>query len=94
MGWQEFVGDAGACVSLEHFGASAPTTGSSSSSSASPPSHVVAAAKASLARVGKITGTDHRRLTSADQEHDNDDGWQNSPTPASPSGSTTSPVSG
>ena len=24
LGWREFVGDAGECVSLEHFGASAP----------------------------------------------------------------------
>jgi len=55
LGWRGFVGDAGECVSLEHFGESADyqtlyrefgfTT-----------EHVVAAAKASLARLGPRSG--------------------------------------
>ncbi len=55
LGWRGFVGDAGECVSLEHFGESADyqtlyrefgfTT-----------EHVVAAAKASLARLGHKSG--------------------------------------
>jgi transketolase len=56
MGWREFVGEAGEIVSIDHFGASA----------AGPvlfeqfgftPDRVVAAAHASLERVGEITGT-------------------------------------
>jgi transketolase len=55
LGWRGFVGDAGECVSLEHFGESADyqtlyrefgfTT-----------EHVVAAAKASRARLGHKSG--------------------------------------
>ncbi len=54
--WREFVGDAGECVSLEHFGASAPHTvlfeqfGFTGD-------RIVAAAHASLSRVGVITGS-------------------------------------
>ncbi|HEV2088949.1 MAG TPA: hypothetical protein VGR21_11625, partial [Cryptosporangiaceae bacterium] len=55
MPWREFVGDAGESVSLEHFGASAPHTvlfeqfGFTAD-------RIVAAAHASLSRVGVITG--------------------------------------
>jgi transketolase len=53
MSWHEFVGDAGECVSLEHFGASAPYQvlfdqfGFTAD-------RVVAAARAALSRVGEI----------------------------------------
>jgi transketolase len=56
MSWHRIVGDCGETVSIEHYGASAPyqvlfeqfgfTT-----------DHVVAAAHASLAKVGDITGS-------------------------------------
>ena len=57
QGWHEFVGDAGECVALEHFGASAPYTvlyeqfGFTAE-------RVVAAARASLSKLGKTTNTD------------------------------------
>jgi transketolase len=56
MSWRDLVGDHGECVSIEHFGASAPYQvlfeqfGFTAD-------HVVAAARASLARVGAITGS-------------------------------------
>jgi transketolase len=56
MSWRHLVGDAGECVSIEHYGASAPYQvlfeqfGFTADK-------VVAAAHASLARVGEITGT-------------------------------------
>ncbi|HEX5540499.1 MAG TPA: transketolase [Micromonospora sp.] len=56
MSWREFVGDHGECVSLEHYGASAPyqmlyeQLGFTAD-------RVVAAAHASLTRIGAITGT-------------------------------------
>jgi transketolase len=56
MGWQDLVGEHGECVSLEHFGASAPYQvlfdqfGFTAD-------RVVAAARASLARLGAIQGT-------------------------------------
>ncbi|HEX5542747.1 MAG TPA: transketolase [Micromonospora sp.] len=56
MSWREFVGDDGECVSLEHYGASAPyqvlyeQLGFTAD-------RVVAAAHASLTRIGAITGT-------------------------------------
>jgi transketolase len=52
MSWHDLVGDAGECVSLEHYGASAPYQvifeqfGFTAD-------HVVAAANASLARAGQ-----------------------------------------
>jgi transketolase len=56
MSWRDLVGDCGECVSLEHYGASAPHTvifeqfGFTAD-------HVVAAAHASLTRIGSITGS-------------------------------------
>jgi transketolase len=56
MSWHHLVGDAGECVSLEHFGASAPYQvifeqfGFTAD-------HVVAAARASLSRAGQLKGT-------------------------------------
>jgi transketolase len=56
MSWRHLVGDAGECVSIEHYGASAPYQvlfeqfGFTADK-------VVAAAHASLAKVGEITGT-------------------------------------
>ena len=54
--WREFVGDAGECVSLEHYGASAPYQvifeqfGFTAD-------HVVAAARSALSRAGQIQGS-------------------------------------
>jgi transketolase len=56
MSWHDLVGDAGECVSLEHFGASAPYQVIFEQFGFTP-DHVVAAAHASLARVGEITGS-------------------------------------
>ena len=56
MSWHDLVGDAGECVSLEHFGASAPYQVIFEQFGFTP-DHVVAAARASLARVGEITGS-------------------------------------
>jgi len=56
MSWHDLVGDCGECVSLEHFGASAPYTVLYEQFGFTP-DRIVAAARASLARVGAITGT-------------------------------------
>ena len=56
MGWRDFVGDAGEIVSLEHFGASAAHTVLFEQFGFTP-DRVVAAAHASLERVGIITGS-------------------------------------
>ena len=56
LGWRAFAGDAGECVSLEHYGASAPYQvlfeqfGFTAD-------NVVAAARASLSRAGAIKGS-------------------------------------
>jgi len=56
MSWKDLVGEAGECVSLEHYGASAPYQilfeqfGFTAD-------HVVAAAHASLAKVGEVKGS-------------------------------------
>ena len=56
MSWRDLVGDAGECVSLEHYGASAPYQvifeqfGFTAD-------HVVAAARAALSRAGQIKGS-------------------------------------
>jgi transketolase len=54
--WWRIVGDAGECVSLEHFGASAPYQVIYEQFGFTP-DRVVAAAHASLAKVGAIVGT-------------------------------------
>jgi len=54
--WHDLVGDAGECVSLEHYGASAPYQVLFEQFGFTP-DHVVAAARASLAKVGQITGS-------------------------------------
>nr|MDT0659589.1 transketolase [Micromonospora sp. DSM 115978] len=56
MSWRDLVGDAGECVSLEHYGASAPHTVLFEQFGFTP-DRIVAAAHASLARVGTITGS-------------------------------------
>jgi transketolase len=56
MSWRDLVGDAGECVSLEHYGASAPYKVLFEQFGFTP-DNVVAAARATLARVGEITGT-------------------------------------
>ncbi|MBO0869108.1 MAG: transketolase [Micromonosporaceae bacterium] len=56
MGWRDLVGEAGECVSLEHFGASAPYTVLFEQFGFTP-DHVVAAARASLSKVGAIKGS-------------------------------------
>jgi transketolase len=56
LGWREIVGDAGEIVSLDHFGASAAHTVLYEQFGFTP-DRVVAAAHASLERVGVITGT-------------------------------------
>jgi transketolase len=56
QGWRELVGDAGEIVSLEHFGASAAYTVIFEQFGFTP-DRVVAAAHASLERVGVITGS-------------------------------------
>jgi transketolase len=56
QGWREIVGDAGECVSIEHYGASAAYT-TLYEQFGFTPDHVVAAAHASLERVGVITGS-------------------------------------
>ncbi|MGW4464225.1 transketolase [Micromonospora sp. NPDC004704] len=55
MSWRELVGELGEMVSLEHYGASAPHTVLFEQFGFTP-DHIVAAAHASLARVGEITG--------------------------------------
>ncbi|MEV4756198.1 transketolase [Micromonospora sp. NPDC049559] len=56
MSWRDLVGDLGECVSLEHYGASAPHTVLFEQFGFTP-DRIVAAAHASLARVGEITGS-------------------------------------
>jgi transketolase len=56
MSWRHLVGDAGECVSLEHFGASAPYQVLFEQFGFTP-DRVVAAAHASLSRIGEIKGT-------------------------------------
>jgi len=56
MSWHDLVGEAGECVSLEHFGASAPYQVIFEQFGFTP-DHVVAAARASLARVGEVKGS-------------------------------------
>ena len=59
MSWHHLVGDTGECVSLEHYGASAPYQvileqfGFTAD-------HVVAAARAALSRSGRTQGVHHR----------------------------------
>ncbi|WP_369916233.1 transketolase [Plantactinospora sp. KBS50] len=55
MSWRDLVGDCGECVSIEHYGASAPYQVLFEQFGFTP-DRVVAAAHASLARVGSITG--------------------------------------
>ncbi|MFK3982301.1 transketolase [Micromonospora sp. NPDC050397] len=56
MSWRDLVGELGETVSLEHYGASAPHTVLFEQFGFTP-DHIVAAAHASLARVGEITGS-------------------------------------
>jgi transketolase len=56
MSWRDLVGAAGEHVSIEHYGASAPYQVLFEQFGFTP-DHVVAAAHASLARVGEITGS-------------------------------------
>jgi transketolase len=56
QGWRELVGDAGEIVSIEHYGASAAYT-TLFEQFGFTPDRVVAAAHASLERVGLVTGT-------------------------------------
>ena len=56
LGWRDLVGDAGEIVSIEHYGASAAYT-TLFEQFGFTPDRVVAAAHASLERVGLVTGT-------------------------------------
>jgi transketolase len=56
LGWREIVGDAGEIVGIDHFGASA-AAGVLFEQFGFTPDRVVAAAHASLERVGEITGS-------------------------------------
>jgi transketolase len=56
MSWRDLVGESGECVSIEHYGASAPYQVLFEQFGFTP-DRVVAAAHASLSRVGEITGT-------------------------------------
>jgi transketolase len=56
LGWHEFVGSAGACISVEHFGASAPYEIIYEQFGITP-DRVVAAAHASLSKVGATQGS-------------------------------------
>jgi transketolase len=56
MSWRDLVGPHGECVSLEHYGASAPHTVLFEQFGFTP-DRIVAAAHASLTRVGQITGS-------------------------------------
>jgi transketolase len=56
MSWRDLIGDLGEAVSIEHYGASAPYQVLFEQFGFTP-DHVVAAARASLARVGAIAGT-------------------------------------
>ncbi|MEV0155677.1 transketolase [Micromonospora sp. NPDC050686] len=55
MSWRAIVGDSGECVSIEHYGASAPHTVLFEQFGFTP-DRIVAAAHAALTRVGDITG--------------------------------------
>ncbi|HEY2950747.1 MAG TPA: transketolase [Micromonosporaceae bacterium] len=55
MSWRDLVGDAGECVSLEHFGASAPYQVIFEQFGFTP-DRVVAAARAALSRAGELKG--------------------------------------
>lgn len=57
QGWHEWVGEAGECVALEHFGASAPF-GVLYEQFGMTAERVVAAARASLSKLGMTTNTD------------------------------------
>ncbi|TAL25975.1 MAG: transketolase [Frankiales bacterium] len=57
QGWHEWVGDAGECVSLEHFGASAPFPVLYEQFGLTA-ERVVAAARASLSKLGRTKSTD------------------------------------
>jgi len=56
MSWQRIVGEYGECVSLEHFGASAPYQVLFEQFGFTP-DHVIAAARASMARCGHVKGS-------------------------------------
>jgi transketolase len=56
QGWHEWVGEAGECVALEHFGASAPYSVLYEQFGLTA-ERVVAAARASLSKLGKTTNT-------------------------------------
>ena len=56
LGWRDFVGDAGECVSLEHYGASAPFQILFEQFGLTP-ERVVAAAHSSLSKVGATRGS-------------------------------------
>ncbi|GAA2516596.1 transketolase [Pilimelia columellifera] len=56
MCWHRLVGEYGECVSIEHFGASAPHQVLFEQFGFTP-DHVIAAARASLSRTGEIKGT-------------------------------------
>ncbi|HTW19695.1 MAG TPA: transketolase [Mycobacteriales bacterium] len=56
FGWRDFVGDAGECVSLEHYGASAPYQILFEQFGFTP-DRIVAAAHASLSKVGATKGS-------------------------------------
>ena len=57
QGWHEWVGEAGECVAIEHFGASAPYTVLYEQFGLTT-DRVVAAARASLSKLGLTTNTD------------------------------------
>jgi transketolase len=56
QGWHEWVGEAGECVALEHFGASAPYSVLYEQFGLTA-ERVVAAARASLSKLGMTTNT-------------------------------------
>ncbi len=56
LGWRDFVGDAGECISLEHFGASAPYEIIYEQFGITP-ERIVAAAHSSLSKVGATSGS-------------------------------------
>ena len=56
MCWRDLVGEAGECVSIEHYGASAPYQVLFEQFGFTP-DHVVAAAHASLSRAGAVQGS-------------------------------------
>jgi transketolase len=56
LGWRDFVGDSGECISLEHFGASAPYQIIYEQFGITP-ERIVAAAHSSLSKVGATQGS-------------------------------------